>query len=361
MSKPEDRRTIVLTGGGTAGHVMPNLALLPALKKAGFDVHYIGSNGIEKDLVEKANIPFHVIATGKLRRYFSIQNFLDIFRIFKGIFDALVTMREIQPQIVFSKGGFVAVPVALAARFLGVPVISHESDYSPGLANRIIAPFARRILYTFEETGAYLPANRSVLVGSPVRGELFEGRRQRGFEVTGFSKKGPPVLLVMGGSQGAQRLNQALLEILPRVVTKFRVVHLTGKGKSINFSHSHYRPFEFLGAELSDVFSICDLVVCRAGANSIFEMLALQKPMLLVPLQVGSRGDQVLNARSFQKRGWANILMEMDMTPETLEIAIEELYAQSSTIISNQKQESAGRTQDKIVEILLNEAKNIAR
>ena len=347
------KKKIVLTGGGTAGHVMPNLALLPALREKSFEVSYIGSNGVERTLVESAHIPFYEISTGKLRRYFSVQNFLDIFRILKGIFDALTLLRQIRPNVVFSKGGFVAVPVAMAAWMLRIPVVSHESDYSPGLANRIIARFANRILYTFKETGSYLPASKGQLVGTPVRAELFAGKRERGLAVCGFADAGLPIVLVMGGSQGAQRLNETLREILPDVLTRYRVVHLTGKGKTIDYAHEGYRAFEFLSHDLSHVFAICDAVVCRAGANSIFEMLALRKPMLLIPLQIGSRGDQVLNARSFVAQGWAHVLMELEMTPETLQSAVDVLMKQSIAMKEVQERSQIGQATDQIVGILL--------
>jgi UDP-N-acetylglucosamine--N-acetylmuramyl-(pentapeptide) pyrophosphoryl-undecaprenol N-acetylglucosamine transferase len=342
---------IILTGGGTAGHVMPHLAILSELRDAGFDPHYVGSGGIEKDLANKAQIPFHQIATGKLRRYASVDNFLDVFKIFLGFIQALVLVARLRPVVVFSKGGFVAVPVTIAAWFFRVPVVTHESDYSPGLANRIIAPFSKKILFTFPETASYLSAAKAIHVGTPVRPELFLGDSVRGRTFCQLSR-GLPILLVMGGSQGAQRINSALSIILPELLKTFDVVHLTGKGKSVPFAADGYRSFEFLGPELKDVFAAASLVVSRSGANSIFELLALKKPMLLVPLEIGSRGDQVLNARSFVAHGWARSLSETQLTPELFLTAIQDTWTAAS-IISNQQNEIAlQEVPRRIVEIL---------
>lgn len=327
---------IALTGGGTAGHVMPNFALAPDLVAAGFEIHYIGSSGIERELVARFGIPFHEISSGKLRRYFSLENFLDIFKVILGVFQAFVVLAKLRPAVVFSKGGFVAVPVAVAARVLGIPVISHESDYTPGLANRIIGKFAKKLLYSFPETAKYIPVDKGLCVPSPIRRELFTGSRAEGLNLCGFSGS-VPVILVMGGSLGAQRLNDALLASLPKLVERYQIVHLTGKGKGIPFAHSRYRGFEFLGDELRHVFAMTDITICRAGANSIFEMLALKIPMLLVPLEAGSRGDQVLNANSFASRGWATVLREKDMTPDSLYTAVNDLMASREAMKTAQK------------------------
>jgi UDP-N-acetylglucosamine--N-acetylmuramyl-(pentapeptide) pyrophosphoryl-undecaprenol N-acetylglucosamine transferase len=329
---------VVLTGGGTAGHVMPNLS-------------YVGSGGVEKGLVHAAGVPFFEISTGKLRRYFSIQNFLDIGRIVLGFFQAFSLMLQLRPSVVFSKGGFVAVPVTLAAWICRIPVVTHESDVSPGLANKIIAPFSRKILYTFPETGKYLPPSRSEMVGTPVRQDLFGGSAEKGRSICGFADD-KPILLVMGGSQGAQRINEALKAILPRITGDLNVVHLTGKGKSIGYSGPGYKGFEFLGEDLKDVFAATSMVVSRAGANSIFEILALKKPMLLIPLEVGSRGDQILNAKSFTEKGWAMTLSETKMNAETLDAAINDLRANARKLISRQAEANAESVCSKIVGII---------
>jgi len=344
-------KRIVLTGGGTAGHVMPNLALLPQLRAAGFDVVYIGSAGVEKGLVTAANVPFFEISTGKLRRYFSIQNILDVGRIIAGFFQALILMMRLRPHAVFSKGGFVAVPVTLAAWCCGVPVVTHESDYSPGLANKIITPFSRKILYTFPETEKFLPKEKSEMVGTPVRQDLFSGDAERGRQLCGFGPE-KPILLVMGGSQGAQRINEALRSILPELTQSFNVVHITGKGKSIGYSAPGYAGFEFVGEELKDLFAATDMVVTRAGANSIFEILALKKPMLLIPLEVGSRGDQVLNAKSFAAKGWALTLSESKMTSQLLADSIKSLAQSATQIVQQQSRFAVGSVPARIVEII---------
>jgi UDP-N-acetylglucosamine--N-acetylmuramyl-(pentapeptide) pyrophosphoryl-undecaprenol N-acetylglucosamine transferase len=347
---------IVLTGGGTAGHVMPNLALLDELRRAGFTPHYVGGHGIERELALKAGIPFHGVLTGKLRRYISLRNFLDVFRLIAGICQAIVLIARLKPRIVFSKGGFVAVPVTLAAWVFGVPVVTHESDYSPGLANRIIIPFSRKILYTFPETAKYLPKEKATFVGTPVRSELFEGDAEKGREFCGFKGSDKPILLVMGGSQGAQRINDALREILPNLLETFNVVHLTGRGKQIDFHAAGYKGFEFVGPELKDIFAASSLVVSRAGANSIFELLALKKPMLLIPLEIGSRGDQILNAKSFVANGWAASLSESDLAPGVLSAAIMGVHKNAPDIKAKQAELSLRDVPRSVVAILLNEA-----
>lgn len=355
MDQLSKNKTIVLTGGGTAGHVMPHLALQPSLINAGFRSHYIGSAGIEQELAIKAGIPFHTISTGKLRRYISAQNFIDLFRIVVGIAQSIIILRRLRPAIVFSKGGFVAVPVAIAAWLLGIPVVTHESDYSPGLANKLISPFARRILYTFPETIRFLKRDKSVLTGTPIRPELFAGDRKSGLDFLNF-KNDNPVLLVMGGSQGAQRINEALLGLLPQLVQQLNVVHLTGKGKSIDFQDSNYRAFEFLTSELKDVLAASDLVVSRSGANSIFELLALKKPMLLIPLKLGSRGDQVLNANSFVANGWALTLDESHLTSKSLAEALASLREKSHELTASQKSSKSGNANELIVQIIQDES-----
>ena len=330
-----ESRIVVLTGGGTAGHVMPNLAIAPALKKAGFDLVYIGSHGIEENLVRSAGIKFVQIQSGKLRRYFSLENLLDVFRVFAGTAQSFFLMLRIRPACVFSKGGFVAVPVAVGAWLARVPVVSHESDVSPGLANRIISRFASMNLYAFPETSRYFVGRSSRCVGIPVRPEVYSGDRSRGLALCGWSGADAavslPVVLFMGGSQGAKFINDLVAESLPELLLFCRVIHLTGHGKmeAPKFSvtqvdalssqvRDRYKSFEFLNRELPDVMAASDLAVCRAGANSIFEMLAIKKPMILMPLEKGSRGDQILNAASFKHQGWAEVLREADANRDSL-------------------------------------------
>lgn len=314
---------VVLTGGGTAGHVMPNVAILPLLQELGVKIHYIGSSGIElKIIADQQGVKFHKIRAGKLRRYFSFQNFFDVFNVLVGFFQSLFLMFRIRPCAVFSKGGFVTVPVVFAARIFKIPIILHESDISPGLANRICIPFAHQVLCAFETTKKFINKDKVEAVGLPVRTELFDGDRTIGAKLCGFDEKSSdPVLLVMGGSLGAQRINDTLKDSLPCLLKYFCVVHLTGKGKSIEFSDPRYKAFEFVGDELKHLLKLADLVVGRAGATSIFEFLGANKPMLLIPLSSG-RGDQIENAAEFVDRGWAMVLHEKQMTPKSLQDSI---------------------------------------
>lgn len=351
------KKKIVLTGGGTAGHVIPHIALLPEFEKRKYSVHYIGTSGIEKDLIAPLNIPFYEISAGKLRRYFSIKNFIDIFKVATGFFQSLFFLVKIRPSVIFSKGGFVSVPVCIAGALLGIPVIVHESDLTPGLANKIVGRFSKKTLYTFPETIKYLEPNSSVYVGSPVRRDIFMGNRSKGFHVSGFKESDPrPVVLIMGGSLGAKSLNEIVLKDLEGILNKYRVVHLTGKGKLTESSRDGYASFEYLGSELKDVFAITSLVVARSGANSIFEFLALRKPMILVPLEAGSRGDQIVNAQSFQKLNYAIVKPEANLLATGLLAAIEELVLKSDQIIKSQM----GYNGDLVIENIMAEIEQVA-
>lgn len=336
-------KKIVLTGGGTAGHVTPNLALLPFLKEDGWEVIYIGSEkGIEKTLIEAEGIPYHSIPTGKLRRYLSKDNFKDMLRVVQGVAEAKKQMKEIKPDLVFSKGGFVAVPVVLAAKANGVPVIIHESDITPGLANKIAMPWAKVICTTFPETLLHISKKKGVHTGSPIRKELFEGKKEKGLEKCGFDGT-KPILLMMGGSLGAVKLNQCLRTELAQLLQKFDIIHLCGKGNlEKDLLHQKgYQQFEYVSAGLADLFAATDLIVSRAGSNSICEFLALKKPHLLIPLSKNaSRGDQILNAASFAKQGFARVLPEEEMTPQALFENINTLYENRAKYI--QKMEKSG-------------------
>lgn len=342
---------IALTGGGTAGHVMPHLAMLPLYKERGWSVSYIGSAGIEKTLTESLVDTYYTIAVGKLRRYLSWQNITDVFRILKGIAQSYFILKKDRPDIVFSKGGFVSVPVAFSAWLLGIPVITHESDLSPGLANKLILPFIKKLLYSFPVSGKFFSSNAE-FVGIPIRQELLTGDVETGRKLCGFKDK-IPVLLVMGGSLGAQRINEALKDSLPAILSDYCVVHITGRGKGIDFDHENYRSFEFLGKELADVLALADLVISRAGANSLFELLALKKPTLLVPLAVGSRGDQIENARYLKENGIAKVLEEKDLSPSTLLSSISDLAQQKSELVSAMMSSPmTGNTQSKIMQVI---------
>ena len=330
-------KRIVLTGGGTAGHVTPHLALLPHLMNEGYDIHYIGTaDGIEKTMMARPGVTYHAVKTGKLRRYFDWKNFTDPFRVIAGAFQSSRLMGKLKPDVCFSKGGFVAVPVVIGAWLHGVPVVCHESDLTPGLANKITSKFARRIATTFPECAQALGA-KAQCTGTPMRPELFSGTREGGLALTGFSGS-RPILLMVGGSSGAQRVNEALRAALPRLLETMDVLHLTGKGnldESLN-GLPGYRQFEFLSDDLPNAFACADLVLSRAGSNAICELQALKKPMLLVPYPKGaSRGDQILNAESFRQRGLCHVLAQADMTADTLYDAILALQKDRETLVRN--------------------------
>jgi UDP-N-acetylglucosamine--N-acetylmuramyl-(pentapeptide) pyrophosphoryl-undecaprenol N-acetylglucosamine transferase len=329
-------KKIILTGGGTAGHVTPNIALLPQLKAEGYEVVYIGSkDGMEKGLVEACGIDYRGISSGKLRRYIDMKNLTDIFRVIKGIGEATSIIRKEKPDIIFSKGGFVSVPVAVGGFLNRVPVVAHESDITPGLANKLATPFADKVCVTFPEALKYVKGGKGVLTGTPIRRELFEGKRESGLKMCGFDGT-RPVILVMGGSLGSVKINNSLREILPTLTESFDIVHLCGKGNmDLTVSNPHYKQFEYINEELKDLFAAADMVVSRAGSNAISEFLALKKPMLLIPLsRAASRGDQILNADSFKAHGFAAVLQEEELTADTLANEINMLYNNRTGYIS---------------------------
>ena len=271
-------KRIILTGGGTAGHVTPNMALIPELTKEGYDIQYIGSyEGIEKDLITGIQIPYHGISSGKLRRYFDVKNFSDPFKVLKGYTQASKLLKQLKPDIVFSKGGFVSVPVVLAAKRRKIPCIIHESDMTPGLANKLAIPSATKVCCNFPETLKYLPNGKAVLTGSPIRQELFEGKKEQGLRFCGFTKD-KPVILVIGGSLGSVVVNNAVRESLSILLEHFQIIHLCGKGKldKTLAKRKGYVQFEYIKKELSDLFACADLVISRAGANAICELLSLR-------------------------------------------------------------------------------------
>lgn len=324
-------KKIVMTGGGTAGHVTPNIALMPALKDAGYEITYIGSyQGMEKGLIEAQNIPYYGISSGKLRRYFDLKNFTDPFKVLKGFGEAIHLMHKLKPDIVFSKGGFVSVPVVLAAKYCHVPAIIHESDITPGLANKIAIRGAKKVCCNFPETMKYLPEGKAVLTGSPIRQELFHGNAAAARKLCNISDDGKPVLLIIGGSSGSKVINDAVRQVLPQLLERFNVIHLCGKGNldtSLN-GRQEYTQMEYASEELPDIFALADLVISRAGANSICELLALHKPNILIPLSAAaSRGDQILNANSFKKQGFSYVLEEESLTGDILLDAVRDVYA----------------------------------
>ena len=336
MGNINANKKIVLTGGGTAGHVTPNIALLPRLKELGYEISYIGSyEGIEKKLITDFDIPYYGIATGKFRRYLDIKNLTDPFRVIKGFGEARKYLKKINPDIIFSKGGFVSVPVIRAAATLHIPCIIHESDMTPGLANKLCIPVAEKVCCNFPETMSYLPKEKAVLTGSPIREELTKGDKVAALDMCGFTAN-KPVILVIGGSLGAASINRAVRDALPKLLTDFQVVHICGKEKIDNMLlHTEgYIQFEYVKAELKDLFALADVVISRAGANSICELLALKKPNLLIPLPAGSsRGDQILNAKSFEAQGYSMVIDDDDLSPDLLTEKVTELYFTRQTFI----------------------------
>ncbi|GCA66870.1 UDP-N-acetylglucosamine--N-acetylmuramyl-(pentapeptide) pyrophosphoryl-undecaprenol N-acetylglucosamine transferase [Mediterraneibacter butyricigenes] len=348
-------KRIILTGGGTAGHVTPNIALLPRLKELGYDIQYIGSyNGIEKELIEPFGIPYHGISSGKLRRYFSMKNFSDPFRVLKGFSEANKLIRDLKPDVIFSKGGFVSVPVVLAGKKNKVPVVIHESDMTPGLANKLSLPSAAKVCCNFPETLEHLPADKAVLTGSPIRQELLSGNKIAALDLCGFSAD-KPVILVIGGSLGSVVVNNAVRLALPDLLEQFHVIHLCGKGKldaSLN-NVEGYAQFEYIKSELRDIFALADVVISRAGANAICELLALRKPNLLIPLSANaSRGDQILNARSFERQGFSVVIEEEELSKELLLESVRDLYANRDTYMSAMRKSTLQNSIETITNII---------
>lgn len=330
-------KKIVMTGGGTAGHVTPNIALLPGLRSAGYKISYIGSyTGMEKHLIEEQNIPYYGISSGKLRRYLDVKNLTDPVRVVKGFFQAKKLLKKLRPDVVFSKGGFVSVPVILAAKTLHIPAIIHESDMTPGLANRLAIPSAWRVCCNFPETLQYLPEGKAVLTGSPIRKELLSGDRNAGLSLCGFTND-KPVILIIGGSTGSKFINDTIRSLLDELLADYQVLHLCGKGNLDDSlaDRKGYAQFEYADKELRDLFAAADLVISRAGANAICELLALHKPNILIPLSAAaSRGDQILNARSFEKQGFSYVIEEEQLTADSLRTAIQTVTQQKNSYLS---------------------------
>ncbi|MDF2544176.1 MAG: murG [Herbinix sp.] len=348
-------KRIVLTGGGTAGHVTPCIALLPELKKANYDIHYIGSyNGIERKLIEEYGIPYHGISSGKLRRYFDPKNFSDPFKVYKGYREAKKLMKKLKPDIVFSKGGFVTVPVALAAKKYKVPVIIHESDMTPGLANKIALSAAKKVCANFPETLHYLPEQKAVLTGTPIRKELFSGNKLKGLDFCGFTRN-KPVILIIGGSSGSRAINEVIRGMLPTLLRDYQIIHLCGKGNlDERFTDTQgYVQYEYIKNELSDLLAAADLVISRAGANAICELLALRKPNILIPLPQGaSRGDQILNAESFERQGYSYLLREEDLSVASLLQAVTKVLETKHNYIEAMNQSELNNSIETIVNLI---------
>jgi len=351
---------VVITGGGTGGHVIPNIPIIQKLKKSGNEVFYIGmKNSIEEQLIKNENIPFYSINAGKLRRYFDLKNFTDIFRITQGVHQARKILKKLKPDIVFSKGGFVSCPVVWAAWLSKIPVVIHESDITPGLTNKLSVPFAKKICYTFPETSKHVPEDKGILTGIPIRESLFSGNAEKGRKLCGF-RAGKPVVVVMGGSKGSVIINKNIREGLKNLTPYFQICHICGNGNiDKNFENINgYKQFEYIDPELPDIFAMADIIVARAGATSLFEFVALKKPNLLIPLSLkASRGDQILNARSFEKQGFSHVLEEENMNPDTLLENIQHVYKNRQKYIDAMNSCSYAKSTDKIINILNEYAK----
>lgn len=345
-------RKIVLTGGGSAGHVTPNLALIPKLK-ASWQIEYIGTHqGIERDLIGD-RVPYHSISAGKLRRYFDLKNFVDPLRVIKGIIDAFIILRKVKPNIVFSKGGFVSLPVAVAAKFLRIPVVLHESDVTPGLANKLALPFATHICLTFPETINHVSKNKASYTGNPVREKLLFGDKHKALKLCGFTGT-KPVILVIGGSLGAVKINQVIHSGLPNLLENYNIIHICGKGNlKPDVKYGGYHQVEYVYEQLPDLFALADMVISRAGANTLFELLALRKPHILIPLsQSASRGDQVLNAHSFQNQGFSISISEEELSVDTLLTQIDLLAKNKDKYIKTMEQSKVKDAVGEIIKVI---------
>lgn len=351
--KTKDR--IVLTGGGTTGHVSVNLALIPKLLEKDYDIYYIGSkNGIEKELIEPIEgVKYVSISTGKLRRYLSWENFKDFFKVIGGTFQATSKIRRIKPDVAFSKGGFVSVPVLIGAWFNKVPSITHESDLTPGLANKLVQPFVKTVFTTFPETEQYIKSGKGKFLGPVIREGLLNGDKSRCLQKLGITYD-KPILLVMGGSMGAQAINEMLRANLDTLLERFNIIHACGKGaldSSLDDKEGYYQ-FEYINEGLNDVFAASDIVISRSGSNAIFEFLYYKIPMLLIPFEIGSRGDQIDNAKSFTKQGFSIMRMETSLDNQGFLQALDEIYEKRDQIKENMASFQFDNTADKIIEEL---------
>ena len=347
---------IFFTGGGTAGHVTPNIAVIRELP-VDFEIGYVGeSSSVEEKLVSSISVPFFRIKSGKLRRYFSLKNFYDPFKVIVGFFQSFRLCVIEKPDLVFSKGGYVAVPLVLAARALNIPIIAHESDLTPGLANRLTFPFCAKICLTFPPTAIQLSDKRVVLTGTPLRRTLLKADAKKGASLLKFDVN-LPILLVFGGSKGARFLNELIFRLRDKLLESFNVVHITGEGNRLQEKEKRgYIQKEFLHHDFGDVLAAASVVVSRAGANSIYELLALRKPHLLVPLpKTSSRGDQLENAKKFCELGYSRFIEE-DLLSD--DIFLQELKNLMENKTSIEKQMANFKTPD-AVSIIIKEIKKI--
>lgn len=351
---------IAFTGGGTVGHVSVNLSLIPTAVEKGHEAFYIGSKqGIEREIIESQlpDIKYYPISSGKLRRYLSFENAKDVFKVLKGILDARRVLKKEKPDLLFSKGGFVSVPVVIAARSLNIPTIIHESDLTPGLANKISLKFSKKIYTTFEDTLKYLPKDKADFVGATIREDLKEGNQQKGYEITGFDSD-KKVLLVMGGSLGSKKLNDIIRENLEALLHDYQIIHLTGHGLvDESYKQKGYIQYEFVKEELTHLLSITDTVVSRAGSNAIYEFLTLRIPMLLIPLGLDqSRGDQIDNAKYFESKGYGKMIPEDQLTQFKLLEQLKQIESHRNDMTHQMESYKESYTKEDLFNKILNDA-----
>ena len=347
--------TIILTGGGTAGHCLPNIALLPTLKKNFDKIYYVGSKtGIEKNIALKNNLKYYEISTAKLKRKLTFSNLKIPIELIKGINQAKRIIKETSPDVIFSKGGYVSIPMVIAGFMCKIPVITHESDLTIGLANKIASNFSKKVLTSFPETADKI--KKGLYVGPPIRQDIFKGNKEYAYQFFGFNRD-KPVLLVTGGSQGAKSINSAIINILPSLLKTFNVIHLCGRGNLSQIKEKGYFQAEFLN-EIEMAFAITDVCLTRAGSNTLFELLALKIPCLVIPLPKDeSRGDQILNAKYFEKKGVINLLYQENITDNRLYEEIVKTHNEKELLISNLDRLSIKSSNEKICEILLKYSK----
>ncbi|WP_138202732.1 undecaprenyldiphospho-muramoylpentapeptide beta-N-acetylglucosaminyltransferase [Haloimpatiens lingqiaonensis] len=346
---------IIMTGGGSAGHVTPNLALIPKLRELGYEIEYIGSEqGIERKIIEEQGIKYYSISTGKFRRYFDLKNISDPFKVIKGVFEAASIIKREKPKVVFSKGGFVSVPVVIGARLNKVPVVSHESDMTPGLANKIALPYCSKICVTFPETLKHIKSGKGIVSGTPIREELFEGSKIKALQICGFTGE-KPVLLVIGGSLGSKFINDLIRNNIDELLNKYDIIHICGKNNLDTYLEDKkgYKQYEYVGEELKHFMNAADVAVSRAGANVIYELLALNKPNLLIPLSAKvSRGDQILNADSFKRSGFSKVLQEEETSDEVFLQNLDELYKEKHLYIKKMRESGIKNGTDIIIDTI---------
>ncbi len=341
----------MMTGGGTAGHVMPNLALVKPLREKGYRIGYIGrKKSIEERLAKEAGLPFYAISAGRLHRDFNMENWVSPWLNLKGTAQAVGIIRREKPAVIFCKGGFVSVPVAIAGHLTHTPVVLHESDMTPGLANKLCMPFADKVCVSFEETLAHVPASKAIYTGTPIRRSLAEGNCDEGYAITGL-RRGKPVVLVMGGSSGAGALNEVIGKAAAKLTERYEVVHLCGRQQAEFCKPGPgYCPLGYAGEELKHLYAMADMIVSRAGANALAEILMLRKPNVLIPLpRAVSRGDQILNAASFKRKGYSLVLAQDKLTEESLMMALSELWKNRQQYTASM---AKGRGQDGTAAVL---------